>query len=185
MLISSVAIAGTVYEINASEACNAGCSGNVSVSGFIEMDSLGTGLSASNISDWELTFTSQQHSGTVLNSSNGEVLSIGPYSLTATATELILTMPQQFDPESAVFAFVDTLAFPYIVNFQYQSGDGTEPALIMTNAPGGPVDQAYSLFDPSGTVIASVAVPLPSTVWLFIAAMLGAGWFTRRHKSAV
>ncbi|MEM1302355.1 MAG: hypothetical protein AAGH17_07220 [Pseudomonadota bacterium] len=160
------------------------------MTGFIELDSLGSGLDGSNITNWSLTLNSTNYANTVLDPSNGEILDIGTYSLTATATELTLFMPSATDTEFGIFAFVDTLAFPYALSVQWQGGDGTPPEIILSNAPRtgsrAPFDQAFSDIDPAGFLIGTrdtpQVVPLPASLPLLLAALASGAALSRRKR---
>jgi hypothetical protein len=117
--------------------------------GTIDIDVIGL-VFQSNIIDWSLTFTSPSYSPTTLIPSNSMVGGFGTFALTATTTELLVTIPPAEAPGSGGFFFRSTAAFPFDVALQYQGGDGSPTQLILSHSP------KASFLDPDDQSVATI-----------------------------
>ena len=188
LLLSGVAHASYIYDVNRSLACTNDCTGNITVEGTLKVDSLGT-LTAGNFVDWMLTINSTNYPGTVLTPLNSEILMFGTGgSVVAAMDKLTITQPGAADPDYFIFAVSDTLDFPYSVLWQFQGGDLDPAQEIISNAPQSsssePFDQAvFTSPDNPLVVTLPAVVPEPVTLALLSIGLVGLG-VARREKKA-
>ena len=190
LALSPGAHANYIYSVERSLTCTSACSGNITVNGYMETDSLGT-LSLTNFTDWMLEFSSTNYLSTVLTPANSEILMIGTGgSVVATTDELTITQPGASSTDSYIFAVSDTLDFPYTVLWQFQGGDDSDPAQeIISNAPQSsstePFDQGVFTYPDDPLIVTLPAIiPVPAAIWLFGSGLLGLVGIARRKKTA-
>ena len=185
-LSASMAQALYIYDVERSLPCTNDCVGNITVEGTLEVDSLGT-LAATNFIDWMLSFNSTNYSNTVLTPSNSEILLLGSGgSVVAAMGELVITQPGASDPDGFIFAVSDTLAFPYIVLWQFQGGDLDPAQEIISNAPQAsftdPFDQSVLTYNDDPLIVTLPrAIPEPSILALLSLGLASIG-FARCRK---
>ncbi|MEN8108325.1 MAG: VPLPA-CTERM sorting domain-containing protein [Pseudomonadota bacterium] len=181
--------ASFIYDVERSLACTNDCSGNITVDGYLETDSLGT-LGLANFTDWMLTFNSTNFTNTVLTPSNSEILLQGiGGSVVATMDELIITQPGLNSSDDFIFAVKEDFAeVSIIIVWQFQGGDGSSAQEIITNSPNAsfdPFDQGTLTYIPDPLIVSLPAIiPLPAAIWLFGSGLLGLIGISRRKKAA-
>ncbi|MCB1850235.1 MAG: PEP-CTERM sorting domain-containing protein [Gammaproteobacteria bacterium] len=184
LLASPAAHANYIFDVDRTLPCTSWCSGDITVQGAIEVDMLGT-LAASNFVDWTLTFASTNHMNTVLDPTNSNVILSGAAgSVVATLTELTITQPGLSSPGSFVLGISDTVAFPFIVGWQFQGGDGDSAEEIQSNSPFGAFDQGFVNYpdDPLVVTLPAAAPPIPEPTTFALLGLGLAGISYRRLK---
>jgi len=173
--------ASTVYTVDLTNPCTSIRSGNATVQGFIEMDHLGSGLTAANILDWQFTMTSPSFTQTsMLDPTATRIRQIRMTIFTA--TDLTITA-------SAGFFGFD----PSVLGIQATFGYGTDSsglAAIMQHRHGGgatPADIANPVIGNAPSALGSTAaitpVPLPAGLRLSAGALVTGAIASLRRKA--
>lgn len=114
---------------------------------------------------------------------------IGAAEVTASASELNVFIPSITSTDDGIFTFVDTLAFPFILNAQWQRGDGSPNELILSQLLSFPDGNQSVQNIPDGSLYlvgaaATSPVPKPSTFALLgigSIALVGYSWRRKRQ----
>jgi hypothetical protein len=179
-LTASPAVADYTYAVNFSDPITGG-GGDVSVSGTITVDKLGS-LGASDFTDYSLTFSSPNSGSATLTTSNSSLEYVQQGStINATATELSMTFPPASKFDSDVF-LIYNMSFDQ--SFQLSETYGSPAGRNIGN---GSDSSFVSLGSGVTTVIgtASAAVPEPSSLVLgAIGIAAVTGYQLRRRKLA-
>jgi hypothetical protein len=179
-LSASSASADYVYNVNFSDPLNGG--GDVSVSGTITVDKLGS-LGASDFVAYSLNFSSSNYPSATLTTANSSVEYVQQASsINASATDLSMTFPLASAFYSDVFLIYNS---SFYQSFQISQTYGTSA----TRALGNFDDNSYVTLGSDGvtTVIgtAVTAVPEPSSFLLAATAIAAMTGYRFRRRNAV
>ncbi len=126
------------YDVNRSQTCINNCIGDITLTGTITVDTLGS-LEVENVIDWNLVFNSTNYSNTIITPANSRFFFTNGVSLKAQKNRLDLIT------NGLLFDFSDTIASPFGVAWTIFGVSST-----FVNAPrllsnGEPVDVAEGI----------------------------------------
>ena len=165
--MASSAPAGFTYNVSQSVVNGEpGGTGNVTVTGTITVDMLGTLSSASDITGYSLTLSSSRNPSYTMDSSDASI-SFFNVTLTATATSLSVNFPilTSTNPSSG-FAFTSQSA--HNIGYSYTSVYNPVSTVAfeeLANQPtiSSPLDQGANFLPSSGTYLVGTMTPTIST----------------------
>lgn len=160
--------------------------GLVSAQGTITVQNLGTFGPSDTFSsfDWSLTLTDPSGQSFTLTRDNSTLNLTGSLSLTATAEQLALNIPQSSDeirPQSGIFAFLGVAS---AIKYDFNAPDNTTTLLLQTSGYAGTSDLGTGTSFVVATAEPTMATPAPPGAVLAASAMpLLAGWAMFRRRA--
>ena len=120
------------YDVNRSKPCTSSCTGNVTLTGWLEVASVGSVNPSTGITNWSLTFTSTNSTNT-LTPTNSAIVAGSSLTITATASQLQIVLPTPAS-SAALWGISDSTPFPTTIKWQFQGGSSSNAAEIITNS---------------------------------------------------
>ncbi len=121
------------YDVNRSKPCTSTCTGNITLTGWLEVASVGSVNPSTGITNWSLTFNSTNGTNT-LTPANSTIVTSGSPTINATASQLQIVLPTPANPSTVIWGISDSSAFPVTISWQFQGGSSMNAQEILTNA---------------------------------------------------